>query len=272
MRIYGLRAFWGLTLLFIAISMGCSSSQKKSHKKVQGSYRFQSKDGVLHYVDFGGEDLPVLLLVHGSPGDYKALINIANENRVKESFRPVLVDRPGYGETKIKKKMTVADQARLFSNLLDSLDADEAYLLGHSYGGAVVAEMLTLNNPKVKGALLLAPTLSPKHQKRKYYNYLAKGFSPVLSRGLASSNKEMWTLSKELESLQGRLNRIRVPVLMMHGEKDWLVPFATVKYCKEYFSNECLTVKELPEAGHFLPWKNKGEVLDALNELKTKCE
>jgi pimeloyl-ACP methyl ester carboxylesterase len=76
---------------------------------------------------------PVLLVVHGMPGDWRQARMLADD--LASSATVLLVTRPGYGRTPLRSGRTPVAQADLYAALLDSLGLTTAVVLGISGGG-----------------------------------------------------------------------------------------------------------------------------------------
>jgi pimeloyl-ACP methyl ester carboxylesterase len=84
-----------------------------------------------------GESGPVVLAVHGTPGDWRQARALAADLRA--DHRVVLPSRPGYGRTPLRVGRTPGEQADAYVALLDALDLgrdrDRAVVVGISGGG-----------------------------------------------------------------------------------------------------------------------------------------
>ena len=109
-------------------------------------------DKVVSYDDYGGG--PVLLLIHGSPGNAKAWLRVGE--RLSDRYRIIAPDLPGYGATTPQSSGAVPDTiyaAELIEALV-ALIGPPTVLAGHSYGG-VVALAVALRQRFPIGALVL---------------------------------------------------------------------------------------------------------------------
>ncbi|MCG8474634.1 MAG: alpha/beta hydrolase [Cytophagales bacterium] len=230
---------------------------------------FSSSFGTLHYKVAGEKSCPVFLMIHGSPGSWKAMRVFLEDSELTSRFRVVAIDRPGYGKSFLAQdeKNSLKSQLRLIGAFTDSLQNGKPfYLLGHSYGGALAVGLLAEKN-YMSGAVLVAPTLSPEIQKKRFYNYFAAALKPVMPKEIKKSNEEMWVLSDELKKIEPQLRQINVPVRLIHGKKDWLVPYRTVQYCEERIPGECLQVITVPKGGHFILWEQHQLVAEEMMSL-----
>ena len=75
----------------------------------------------------------------------------------------IFVDRPGHGysERGSENNSTPTGQAQAISKLLTNLDIPKATMIGHSFGGAIVAAFAVNHPEKVKGLVFLAPATHP---------------------------------------------------------------------------------------------------------------
>jgi len=119
--------------------------------------RFIEVDGVrLHYFEQG--EGPTLLLLHGTvvtADDFRAS---GLMERLSQSYRVIAIDRPGFGYSDRPRatSWTPQAQARLMLLALRQLGADQALVLGHSWGTMVALEMALQAPDTITGLLLLS--------------------------------------------------------------------------------------------------------------------
>jgi len=117
---------------------------------------------LLHLPAGPDADLPPLVFIHGASG------NLRDQ---AEAFRPALegraelvfVDRPGHGYSPRggSRNDTPDGQADAIVEALDALGISSAIIIGHSFGGAIVASLALRHPGKVAGLLFLAPATHP---------------------------------------------------------------------------------------------------------------
>ena len=99
------------------------------------------------YVGDKGKGFP-LVLVHGFLGSSKMWE--PQINYLKESFRVITPDLPGFGKSKnVKSCTSIKSMANLLTNSLKEKKLDKYNLLGHSMGGMIVQEMAKINENKI---------------------------------------------------------------------------------------------------------------------------
>lgn len=80
-----------------------------------------------------GDDGPVILFAHGTPGGLDQSPLFSPESR--PGYRRLTPSRPGYLSTPLEVGRTPAEQAKAFAALLDTLGIDEVIVMGVSGGG-----------------------------------------------------------------------------------------------------------------------------------------
>jgi 2-hydroxy-6-oxonona-2,4-dienedioate hydrolase/4,5:9,10-diseco-3-hydroxy-5,9,17-trioxoandrosta-1(10),2-diene-4-oate hydrolase len=122
----------------------------------ESTSRFVDAGGVrVHYHEAGSG--PVLLCVHGgAPGAYGWGNFGANVPGLAQHFRVLVVDLPGYGRSD-KPEISggrYAFYAKVFADMLATLEIESAHVLGMATGGAA-AMMLAIEHPQVVDDLVL---------------------------------------------------------------------------------------------------------------------
>ncbi|MGM1064667.1 alpha/beta fold hydrolase [Saccharothrix sp. Mg75] len=100
-----------------------------------GTSRYTDLDGPVHYVDFGGDGPPVVL-VHGLGGSHLNWCLLAPH--LVERHRVLAVDLAGFGLTHPEgRSTTVPSNARLLDRFLTDVVGEPAALVGNSMGGMI---------------------------------------------------------------------------------------------------------------------------------------
>ena len=214
---------------------------------------------------FGDPTKQPLLLIHGSPGDWSAWENIIANEGINENCFIVAIDRAGYGLTTLPAQASLKMQASAVSAVIESLKLSDIAIVGHSYGGAVVEQLLVDNQASFKLALLVAPTVSPVDMAPRWYNKLAGNrlIKKILPKDLLTSNIEMIALPIGLRNLESRLAEVSVPIIYMQGKDDILVPIESVDYYKSVAPNTVEYII-LENKNHFIPWTDPGLINNIL--------
>ena len=103
-------------------------------KQAERIYFFGKQGQRILVQEWGPLDRPVILMFHGFPGcaDHGKLIS---SSPLWNSFRLIAMDRPGYGQSDLQKKLTPLKFAKQIEALLDEKEIEKLSILSVS-GGA----------------------------------------------------------------------------------------------------------------------------------------
>lgn len=221
----------------------------------------------------GGEERAApnqtVIFVHGTPGSATAWMDY-NHN-VPTGFRFVSIDRPGFGNSEPGVVPKLEMQALALGALMKG-QKTPVVLVGHSLGGPIIAQA-AIDYPEQVGALvILAGSLDPALEKINPFQHVGKWWpvSRLLPRALYNANLEIFALEAELERLGRSLHLIEIPVLIVHGTQDHLVPYENVAYMEQMMTNARLDVVTLEGQNHFLPWNARETVDQAIKTAATR--
>jgi pimeloyl-ACP methyl ester carboxylesterase len=153
---------------------------------------FTKVDGTrVHYQEFGDQNDPTLLLVHGFTAStyswHKVTLALA-----ERGFHVIAVDLLGFGFSGKPKwfDYTITSQARMIARFLNRLGIGKATLVGCSYGGAVAATV-ALDYPEFVEKLILVDAVSNDDVKKRTVFRLAglPGIGEVVSAFLTDSRR-----------------------------------------------------------------------------------
>ena len=211
---------------------------------------------------------PMLLFVHGSPGDWKAWAHYLQAPELAAFSSRVAVDRPGFGGSRSGGVMPdLRAQAALLTALIPK--GQKAIVVGHSLGGPLVAWMAIDAPDKVCGAVSIAGSLSSVYEAPRWYNQLADLalLNWAIPSEMVESNREMMPLSAELTKLEPNFAKLQVPLFVMQGGKDSLVDPATAEEVEKRAPKAWIRVQRLPLENHFVLWEKPQLVIDAIQSL-----
>lgn len=225
----------------------------------------------VHYVEAGDSDKPVVLLVHGSPGLWDNFLGIMSNASLLDSVRVISVTRPGYGLSGSGEyEPSLEKQAAALLRVLDHRSPEEpAVLVGHSYGGPVVARMAMDAPDRVSGLILAAASIDPDLEKTKWFQIPAAvpPISWLMPDDLLVCNLEILALKDELERMMPLWKHIRQPVTVIHGDLDDLVPVGNAAFAERMLVNAPVRMMRYPEMNHFVIWTHQKLVIDAIMDL-----
>lgn len=154
-------------LLLAALALIALRNGEAAEARYPPNGTFTTVEGVrMHHVEraplSGGREAPTLVFVHGASGNLRDT-RLAFEEALAGRYRLIFVDRPGHGHSERgpADAHRPAVQARLIGGLLDALGVPRAIAVGHSWGGAVVAQMALLRPDLIEGLVFIAPATHP---------------------------------------------------------------------------------------------------------------
>jgi len=257
--------------------------------------RYVRVDGArIRYVDAGRG--PPVVLLHGLGASMYAWRKNVGA-MAAAGFRVIAFDNRGFG---LSDKPAVpydnAAYARLAIALLDSLGISDVVLVGHSMGGAIAAEVAIEYPQRVRGLVLVGsaglgarepllfrvarwPVLGPavlgfrgrgftaRLLKATYFDpskvtesdvdqYYAPVAQPAYGRALRAVLRQF-----HFDGLEGRLDKIEAPTVVLWGEEDRWVPLGLGRALAAGITRSAFV--SVPHAGHSV----QEEAPDEVNHL-----
>jgi len=112
-------------------------------------------------------------MIHGSDG---TLFNFKRSvfDLVARDFRAVAFDRPGHGYSQTPKgeALTIALNARMIRQAVQTLGVEKPIVIGYSYGGAVALRWAIDHPDEIGGLVLVSPAAFPERQRLLVFAYL----------------------------------------------------------------------------------------------------
>ena len=288
-----------MLLLGVCALAGCRASALPESRLFPAGTEFAARyllvDGAkIRYID-AGHGAPVIFL-HGLGASMyawrKNLPAVA-----AAGFRVIAFDNRGFGlSDKPPAPYDNAAYARLAVALMDSLGLTDAVLVGHSMGGAIAAHVAIEYPQRVRGLVLVAsaglgarepllfriarwPVLgrvalafrgrgfTGRLLRATYFDaskvteadvdqYYAPVAQPDYGRGLVGVLRQF-----RFTALEGRLDRIAAPTMVLWGEDDRWVPIALGRALATGITRSAFVT--VPRAGHSV----QEEAPDEVNHL-----
>lgn len=258
-----------------------------------------------------GSGEKTLLFIHGLSSNLQAWNK--NISALKNDYRCIALDLPGYGKsTKNRTSYSLADYAGFLNNFIDEKELHNVVLVGHSMGGQIAVHTVLSAPENFKSLVLVAPagieTFSGEEalaMKAAYTPEIVAGSTPEQIRNNLKMNFYSFPEDAEFmveeriemketddikvysevvvnnihamldEPVIARLSEIEIPVLMIYGKNDLLIPNkyfhpsqdinSLVKDAKERIS--FLKVRLIDQAGHFVNFEKSDEVNKEIREF-----
>lgn len=223
------------------------------------------------YLQTGTLDGRRIIFLHGTPGNAKGWVDYLLD--VPGGRLHIALDRLGYGFSNPKHAVvSLKRQAQAVVPFLKVTKDRKAILVGHS-SGASVAVQTALDYPdSVGGLLLLAGAFDPDLEEASWLQPFGtlKSISRLLPRVIDNANRELLGLRRGLLAQADRLHQISMPVGVVHGDSDPLVPSANLNYLQRKLNDAPLDMVMVKHGDHFIPWNSKATVEAALKRLIDK--
>lgn len=276
-----------VTLSFMIVS-GCSMFMSKeiadmekrtaaAAKTIEAAHpdwfhHYEVDGRAMHFVEVSDKHAkPLVIFVHGSPGEWKGWTDYLTDNALTDNAHLIAIDRPGFGKSGGgKAERSLAQQSRDVAPLLDRASKGQrVVLVGHSYGGPLVARLAMDYPEKITDIIILAGSIDPALEETKWFQYPAdwRLIRWAVPDALMVANQEIMALKPSLEDMLPLWKNIHQRVTVIQGEKDDLVPAGNADFAKEKLVNaKTLEIIRLPENNHFLPWNQTALVKETITK------
>ena len=242
------------------------------------SQRFIEVDGCKLNLRRGGSGEPLLYL-HGSGGAPAVLPFM---EKLAERYDVLVPEHPGFGASDEPEWLeNMHDLAYFYLDVLKSLDLRGVHLVGSSLGGWLALEMAVRDGSRLKSLVLVGPAgisvpgvkpgdvflWSPEELARNLF------FDPALAEKMLAQPMTPELLDESLKNrhtvarlgweprmhdpfLRKWLHRVNVPVKIVWGEADKILPVAYAREFKRLMPGA--EVEIIPRCGH-LPQAERPE-------------
>ena len=257
-------------LILCLLHSGLVSAQDSNARFISGVGQVMSL-GSIEYVEvntsnFDREPKQLIIFVHGTPGSLTAFLRYVNDPGMRENFHMISVTRPGWIGNDDDKIPSLAAQAKALEPILRrDRSGKGAILMGHSYGGPVIARTAMDYPHLVSGLVFVATTGDPELSGPRWYNRFAvvlPGF--ILGDSLKGANAEIMPLKPQLEAMLPRWQDLTMPVLIVQGDRDQLVSPGNANFMVNRLVNADVTYLYREGQGHFVLWEEADLIVDTL--------
>ncbi|MCB0102764.1 MAG: alpha/beta hydrolase [Anaerolineales bacterium] len=238
-----------------------------------------------------GSGMPLVLL-HGFPLDHSIWMDVVP--LLQNDFDLILPDLRGFGEsTAVDTQYSMNDFAADLFGLLNLLGLEKAAFAGHSMGGYVALAFAKLYPARISGLALVSSQAAADTPERKEGRYKTaedvkvKGVGtvadamtnklstdphvrefirPLILRQSASAVTGALRAMAEREDMMLSASTFSVPLFLLHGIADELIPIERAREIKA-LKNDAKLV-ELAGVGHMPMMESAAQVADALKMLR----
>ncbi len=232
-----------------------------------GDHRIYSRVSVLG----GTRDALPLVLVHGWGVSSSYFVPMAE--RLAAEFAVYAPDLPGHGRSDTPPRALGVDQlAKALLDWMAAMGIERAAVIGHSMGSQVTVAAALQQPQRCERVVLIAPTPDPHARSTSAHvsRFVSAGVHERLSlitHMMTDFMRMGWRLVAEFRSLRDdpiehKLPRLTVPVMLVCGEKDPLVPRHWAKEAARLSRAQRVAV--IHGWGHAMQFSAPEETVDAI--------
>ena len=204
-------------------------------------YNGQKIWGVAYIPDLDRETYPLVICSHGLGGSYTSCMEYA-ELLASHGFATYCFDFRGGGGSRSDGKMTemslITEATDILTIIEDAkewsfVDPDRIILLGESQGGAASAIAAARNTEDVNGLILCYPALLVHDAVHEYFDSLDEVPDSYFFEWLTVGRPyaaDVWDYDVYAE-----IGYYAKPVLLMHGDRDGIVPISYAEKAAEVY-------------------------------------
>lgn len=231
----------------------------------------QLEDGrTLSMAQTGNPHGRLVLFIHGSPGVWNDFAYVMADPDLAGEALLISVERPGWGGSgEGNLELSLRAQADALRQLLEVHRENlPAIVVGHSYGGPVAAR-LAMDDPELVGQLILvAGSIDPDLEETTWYQSVSRWMLVrwMIPDFFLRADEEIKPLKGSLERMLPLWNTIRMPVVVLQGEDDGLVPPGNADFAERVLTKAPLSVERIPDQGHLIPWERPDLIIGVIRQ------
>jgi pimeloyl-ACP methyl ester carboxylesterase len=232
-----------------------------------------------------GQGQPLLIL-HGWGSNSERWLEVAEP--LSKKFKVIIPDIPGFGKSEVlQEPWNLNKYVSWADEFVRQLKLGDFYLLGHSFGGALASKISIKHAQEIKKLFLVSAACIRRKTNKKgisariakvvkifsflpFYTFFRKAVYKFIIRRsdyvYVEGIMKQTYLNVISDDLSFHLPFIKVPTVIIWGDKDEMTPIEDARLINEKIRNSKLVV--IPGAGHDLNRKQPEIVAqDVLNNI-----
>lgn len=245
--------------------------QPKSDDEIRAIFSEANVELKLEYLEFEGQEfrvisirkeldttLPNLIFIHGSPGSAMDFKKYLLDVDLNSSSNLIAYERVGYGDNNLGDVKNIDFEVSLLNSITEQFNNRKTILVGYSYGGPIALA----SQKEYKKVVLLAPAVNsdiePMFWFLNFYKWKITRW--MMPKMLQTASKEKLNHASDLKNHEQYWNKNPSSILVIHGDKDWIVPYENSTLLQKKINADRFDLHTLKEAGHDLIWTRFDEI------------
>lgn len=179
----------------------------------------------------------------------------------------VVVDRPGFACSEpFSHVPDIKVQAEALAPVLDAAPGQEIVLVGQSYGAAIATLMAAARPRQVASLVLLSGFFGEPGPTARFLLDMGSRALKLIPRDLRNAVLEVTGQEPQLADVRAALGRLRIPVHLVHGDKDDFAPIEIAeRIAAEARAGRPVRIERVAGGDHFI---NDGPIEAVLTALE----
>ena len=200
-----------------------------------------------------------VIILHGFTGDLSDNEYLVNDLQLTKKYDVYAFTLKGHA----KNIMKIEDYQEWIDDAEDKIKIimekyRSVYLVGHSMGGLIASE-IAIKHKKIKKLVLAAPAFDYLSKKqiledlknfKDIKNEKEIAYNEVFRKGTTVNFKTVLEFTKLVKACEGLPEKIDLPVLILHGENDEVVPLESSKKVFARINSQKKYILSIPKGRH----------------------
>lgn len=250
-------------LLISIILSSCTENKMSNSNDTQygdnsiSGQLIETNGASIYFETYGNEEHQPIILIHGNGGSIEAMTH--QIDFFKDSYYVVVADNRTHGKSGGIDSVNYDMMAKDYIGIIDQLNLNSVYVLGHSDGG-IIGLLMAINYPDKIGKLVAAvPNLVSGEESIVAWELeFSRGYRALIdSMIMVNDQSRNWKIEKiHMELMKNEpnidiseLSKIKCPVLVMTSDNDIIKPRHILKIYENIPESHLFV---MPGATHFM--------------------
>ena len=277
-----------LLIVFSIIMITSCSNDDKGSNIFYSSIDNQN----IYYSEFGDDDNPDILMIHGLMGSSSSFNFITSE--LAEKFHVTVIDLPGHGDSNLQIPFDLNNLTYVVEEFINEQFSNPIDVIGYSLGGTILNNLATNQKGLLNSIILIDPWFSnntttdslafkflsviEKNAKKSWVepkdslgyvknmnSELTEDKQQIISKNRFDYDIRIWDNSIQKGTLINKpQNSINTSVLLIKPSMS-LIKEMQINKINENFEN--IIIEEIPNTTHMIIFENPEEISKLVSEF-----